>query len=325
MLGLISRTMLLTALLLPCAGLAQVKVKASYGSPSVSQVIFPLGVQAGIFQRQGLNVEAIYIAGRSIAALLAGDVQFGFMGGPQIVTARASGADLVVVAGNNRLGQMIVVHPSIKSPADLIGKKAGIGVFGTTSDYGMRLGLKQFNLRPHKDVTFIQVGDVPARVGALTSGAVHAASFSTYDKLYVDRFGLRILTETENIDFMGSAVATTESFAKTHRDTVQKFVRGIVETNRFIRAEPQKTMELLGKIYREKDGNAIEQRYKTLLEAHVEYPYVLPTSVQSIIEVLKEDGKIKDATGLQSVLDMGYLHAVEKERPGSPQNAPPSR
>jgi ABC-type nitrate/sulfonate/bicarbonate transport system substrate-binding protein len=37
---------------------------------------------------------------------------------------------------------MVVVHPSIKTPSDLIGKKVGLGVFGTTSDYGLRLGLK---------------------------------------------------------------------------------------------------------------------------------------------------------------------------------------
>jgi len=140
---------IMLALALPVMAAAQ-SIKASYGSPSLTQVIFPLGVQAGIFQRNGLATEAVYIAGRSISALLGGDVQFGFVGGPQTVQARVSGADLIVIGGLNRLGQMIVVHPSIKTPADLIGKRVGIGVFGTTSDYGMRLGLKQFNLRPTK-------------------------------------------------------------------------------------------------------------------------------------------------------------------------------
>jgi ABC-type nitrate/sulfonate/bicarbonate transport system substrate-binding protein len=133
---------IMLALALPVMAAAQ-NIKASYGSPSLTQVIFPLGVQAGIFQRNGLATEAVYIAGRSISALLGGDVQFGFVGGPQTVQARVSGADLIVIGGLNRLGQMIVVHPSIKTPADLIGKRVGIGVFGTTSDYGMRLGLKQ--------------------------------------------------------------------------------------------------------------------------------------------------------------------------------------
>lgn len=311
------RVLLILVVAVPLNAAAQTKIKASYGSPSLTQVIFPLGVQAGMFQRNGLSVEAVYIAGRSISALLGGDVQFGFVGGPQTIQARISGADLVVIGGLNRLGQMIVVHPSIKAPADLIGKKVGIGVFGTTSDYGMRLGLKQFNLRPNKDVTFIQVGDIPARLGAITSGAVQATVLNSFDKLYVDRFSLRILTETENIDFLGSAIVTTESYAKANRETVLRFLRGVVDTIRFIKSEPQKTTELLAKHYRDNDEAASKRRYDALKGAHPEYPYVVLGAVQSIIDVLREDGRIKDAPPPQTFLDMNYLHAVERERQGT--------
>ncbi len=305
---------LVVAHVLPSPAAAQVKIKASYGSPSLTQVIFPLGVQAGMFQRNGLSAEAVYIAGRSISALLGGDVQFAFVGGPQTIQARISGADLIVIGGLNRLGQMIVVPASIKTPADLIGKNVGIGVFGTTSDYGMRLGLKQFNLRPNKDVTFIQVGDVPARLGAITSGAIHATVLNSFDKLYLDRFGLRILTETENIDFLGSAIVTTESYAHGHRDTVLKFLRSVVDTIRFVKSEPRKTTQILAKYYRDKEEAASKRRYEQLNGAHPDYPYVVPGAVQSIIDVLREDGKIKDAPGPQTFLDMSYLQAIEKER-----------
>ena len=72
----------------------------------------------------------------------------------------------------------------------IIGKKVGIGVFGTTADYGMRLGLRKLNLRPNKEVTFIQVGDVPARIAAVTSGAVHAVVLSSFDKHFLEQHGL---------------------------------------------------------------------------------------------------------------------------------------
>jgi ABC-type nitrate/sulfonate/bicarbonate transport system substrate-binding protein len=312
-----ARFLIVMTFALPATVSAQVKIKASYGSPSLTQIIFPLGVQAGVFQRHGLTAEAVYIAGRSISALLGGDVQFGFVGGPQTIQARISGADLIVIGGLNRLGQMIVVHPSIKTPADLIGKKVGIGVFGTTSDYGMRLGLKQFNLRPNKDVTFIQVGDVPARLGAITSGAVHATVLNSFDKLYVDRFGLRILTETENIDFLGSGIVTMESYARTHRDIVIRFLRSVVDTIEFVKREPKKTTEILGKYYRDKEEVASKRRYDALNGAHPEYPYVVPGAVQSILDVLREDGKIKETPPPRSFLDMNYLQAVEKERQGA--------
>ena len=249
----ITRIVFLIVLLLPVSSFSQIKVRAAYGTPSLSQVVFPLGVQAGMFGRHGMTVEPLYIAGRSINLLLSGDVQFGFTGGPQTIHARLSGADLITIAGLNRLGQMIVAHPSIKSPQDLIGKKVGIGVFGTTADYGMRLGLRKLNLRPNKEVTFIQVGDVPARIAAVTSGAVHAVVLSSFDKHFLEQHGLRLLAETEDIDFMGSGIMVTESFARANRDTVMRLLRGVVDTIRFIKTDPKRTTELLGKIYREHD------------------------------------------------------------------------
>jgi ABC-type nitrate/sulfonate/bicarbonate transport system substrate-binding protein len=301
------------------AASAQVKVRAAYGTPSLSQVVFPLGVHAGMFSRQGLTVEPLYIAGRSINLLLSGDVQFGFTGGPQTVLARISGADLITIAGLNRLGQMIVAHSSIKSATDLIGKKVGIGVFGTTADYGMRLGLRKLNLRPNKEVTFIQVGDVPARIAAVTSGAVHAVVLSSFDKHFLDQHGLRLLAETEDIDFMGSGIMTTESYARANRDIVIRLLRGVVETIRFIKAEPKRTTELLGRIYREHDHAVLARRYQMLLGVYPDYPFVSAASIQSIIDVLKEDGKIKDAPPAQTFIDMSYLRAVEKERQAAGQ------
>jgi ABC-type nitrate/sulfonate/bicarbonate transport system substrate-binding protein len=310
----IARVLFLFVLLLPASGFSQIKVRAAYGTPSLSQVVFPLGVQAGVFTRQGLTVEPLYIAGRSINLLVSGDVQFGFTGGPQTVHARISGADLITIAGLNRLGQMIAAHPSIKSPQDLVGKRVGIGVFGTTADYGMRLGLRKLNLRPNKEVTLIQIGDVPARLAAVSSGAVYAVVLSSYDKHFLEPHGLRLLAETEDIDFMGSGIVTTESYARANRDTVMRLLRGVVETIRFIKTEPKRTIELLGKIYRENDAGVLARRYRTLLTIYPDYPYVSVAAIQAIIDVLKEDGKIKEAPPAASFLDMSYLRAVEKER-----------
>src|SRR5215470_19992740 len=122
---------------------AQTRLRASYGSLAVSQVVLPFGVRAGIFQKNGLNIEPIYIGGRSVSALISGDVQFGFMGGPPAILAQLGGANLVMIGGLNGLDQILVSIPSIKRGSDLIGKKVGISRFGTTADYGARINLKK--------------------------------------------------------------------------------------------------------------------------------------------------------------------------------------
>jgi len=70
---------------------------------------------------------------------------------------------------------------------------------------------------------------------------------------------------------------------------------------------------------RDKDEAAGKRRYDALNGVHPEYPYVVPGAVQSILEVLREDGKIKGSPPPQNFLDMSYLEAVEKERPASGQ------
>ena len=58
----------------------------------------------------------------------------------------------------------------------------------------------------------------------------------------------------------------------------------------------------------------LTRRYQTLLGVYPDYPVVSVSAIQSIIDVLKEDGKIKDAPPAATFIDMSYLRAVENER-----------
>jgi NitT/TauT family transport system substrate-binding protein len=203
--------------------LAQTRVRASYGSLAVSQVVLPLGVRAGIFQKNGLAIEPIYIGGRSVSALISGDVQFGFMGGPPAILARVGGADVVLIAGLNGLDQILVAVPAIKRGTDLIGKKVGISRFGTTADYGARIGLKKLKLQPQKDVTLIQIGDTPARVGGMLSGAIEAATLSSSEKELAFRNGFHVLADNADVEFPGNAVVTTRAYLKSNWVTPSVF------------------------------------------------------------------------------------------------------
>jgi len=292
---------------------AQVSVRASYGSLGVSQVILPLGVRAGIFQKNGLIVEPVYIAGRSVSALVSGDVEFGLMGGPPAVLARLGGADVVMIAGRNGLDQILVGVSSIKPPADLIGKNVGISRFGTTSDYGARIGLKRLKLQPQKDVTLIQIGDTAARIGGMSSGALAAATLSVGEEEYIRKVGLHVLTDNADVEFPGNAIVTTQRYLKVNRETVKRFVRGLVDTISFVKRQPEKTKSLLVNIYRQTDETIIGKRYEAMLTLFPDYPYLTANAVRSFLEILREDGKLKAPLDPEAFLDMSLLHEVEKE------------
>jgi len=293
---------------------AQARWRASYGSLAVSQVVLPLGARAGIFQKQALNIEPIYIGGRSVSALISGDVQFGFMGGPPAILARVGGADVVMLAGLNGLDQILVAVPAVKRGADLIGKRVGISRFGTTADYGARIGLKKLNLQPQKDVTLIQIGDTPARIGGMLSGAIEAATLSSSEKELAVKNGFHVVADPSDVEFPSNAIVTTRAFLKSNRDEVKRFVRGLVEVIHFVKTQPERSKKLLQEIYRQNDESVMAKRYQAMVEMFPDYPYLTRTAVQSFLEVLRDEGKLKDPLNPDPFLDMSLLREVERER-----------
>ena len=293
---------------------AQTKLRASYGSLAVSQVVLPLGVRAGIFQKNGLNLEPIYIGGRSVSALISGDVQFGFMGGPPAILARVGGADVVMLAGLNGLDQILVAVPAIKRGAELIGKRIGISRFGTTADYGARIGLKKLKLQPQKDVTLIQIGDTPARIGGMLSGAIEAATLSSSEKELAVQNGFHILADPSDVEFPGNAVVTTRAFLKSNRADVKRFVRGLVEVIQFVKTQPERSKKLLHEIYRQSDDGLMAKRYQAMVEMFPDYPYLTKAAVLSFLEILRDEGKLKDPLNAELFLDTSLLAEVERER-----------
>ena len=295
-------------------GFGQTWLRASYGSLAVSQVVLPLGARAQIFQRNGLNLEPIYIGGRSVTALISGDVQFGFMGGPPAILARVSVADLVLLAGLNGLDQILVAVPAIKRASDLVGKRVGISRFGTTADYGARIGLKKLKLQAQKDVTLIQIGDTPARIGGMLSGAIEAATLSSSEKELALKNGFHVLSDPSDVEFPGNAVVTTRGFMKTNRDDVKRFVRSLVEVIHFVKTQPERSKKLLQEIYRQSDDSVMAKRYQAMVEMFPDYPYLTKGAVLSFLEILRDEGKVKDPLVAEPYLEMSLLAEVERER-----------
>jgi NitT/TauT family transport system substrate-binding protein len=276
-------------------------------------VVLPLGVHSGIFKKNNVDAQAVYIAGRSVLALTSGEVKFGFMGGPPAILARLGGTDIVILAGLNKLDQILVSVPSVNKAEDLIGKRGGISRFGTTSDYGIRLGLKRMNLVPQKDVAIVQVGDTNARIGALISGAIHVATLNAGEEATVKKAGLKVLADNSDIPFPGNTIVTTDSYIKSNKQNVKQFVRSLVDIIKFVKTRPEQTKQFLAAFYREQDHSTLESRYKTLNEMFPDYPYITKESIEGVIGTLREDGKLKAGVDVNQFLDSSFMKEIESE------------
>src|SRR4051812_15854810 len=100
------------------------KLKVAYPTTVGSMAVIWVTKDAKLFEKYGLDVELIYVAGSSriVQSMLAKDIPISEIAIPAVIQANLAGADLVMLAGpNNKPGQKIMVKPEIKRREDLKG------------------------------------------------------------------------------------------------------------------------------------------------------------------------------------------------------------
>ena len=133
-----------------------------YSSFSSNQIPLWVAKDEGLFKRYGTDPDLILIEGgtRGGQALISGDVPVMGMSGQPVISARARGADLVMIAGVvNKMNYVLIGAPSVRKPEDLKGKRIGAAQAGTASYHAVLLGLKHWGLdRPPGSDHDIAVG-----------------------------------------------------------------------------------------------------------------------------------------------------------------------
>ena len=125
-----------------------------------------------------MDAQLIYFTGGTTAvqALVSGEVPISQVAGPAVVNSALAGSDIVIVLGGaTSLGYWLMSRPEIKRSEQLKGGSVAISAFATASDFVARYALEKVGLIPGRDVTLVQVGGVPDRLGALLAGKIEAA------------------------------------------------------------------------------------------------------------------------------------------------------
>src|ERR671924_1184126 len=109
------------------------KLTVGYGSISTNHFPAWMAKEAGIFRKNGLDVQLVYFRGGTPAmmALLSRETPISQLGGPAIVSASLRGSDAVLIAGGLVLTEWwFMTRPDIKNAEKLKGGSVAISVFG---------------------------------------------------------------------------------------------------------------------------------------------------------------------------------------------------
>jgi NitT/TauT family transport system substrate-binding protein len=291
------------------------RIRISYTAPGPQHGLLWLGDTAGLFKKNNLDLEIIYMPGNiSAPSLMSGEIQFGQMTGALMSPIRLQGGDpVMLVSVQELLDDRLVVRPNIKAPEDLKGKRIAISRFGAASHMRVLNMLPRYGLSD-RDVTFLQIGDTPARIIAMIGNSVDASSFSPPDHLAAVQAGMRILLNMAelNIFYQGTGLVTTQRFIGKHRDVARRMVKSYVEAIHIVRTNPEMTKRAFVKYRKTKDDKQLEDAYQTLREVVKPKPYPNMESFKTIFKDVSDRMPAAKTADPSEFVDVSFLRELDK-------------
>ncbi len=304
---------------------AKIKVRSSYSQINPDASVIWVAKEMGIFDKNGLEVDLIFINGgtQQVQALLAGDDQIAFTAASPIVSADAGGGDLALIAGIvNRVNYDFIAVPSIKTGADLKGKKVAVSGLSGSSYTAMRIALRDlFKLDPDKDVAILTIGNETEREAALLSGQIQGTVVNPDLSIKAKKDGLVVLDSLwgKDIPYQHTAIASRRAFIKDNPQAVTRYLMSLIQSVAYIKDPTNKAnvQKVMAKYLKTDDQEYLDSGYDRIAKTVYQCaPYVTLDGLKSIIAETKaavEKGmtpeQVTDNSFVKSLEDNGFVKA----------------
>lgn len=311
------------------AGAQPIKVTTSYVSDSAGVLPLWLAKEAGIFARNGLDVQAVRVhAVVGVMALMSGELQFVLGSGPVVVDSALRGSNAVYVAGGmSTLDFVLVTRPEIKTAEQLKGGSVGLSAFRGANPTATRFALQKLGLGP-KDVSLIVVGGTSERIASLRLGKIQGTLFSPPQNITAQREGFNALADVAELGlpFVHIGVATTRAFIRDNPEIVRRYVKSHVEAIAAMKTDRELAIKTLTKYLGQiKDRDILIKSYEAAAPddriSRKQYPYL--AGLQVALDLLSEENpKAKGARPedfvdnrfIKELDDSGYIDKLYKSK-----------
>jgi ABC-type nitrate/sulfonate/bicarbonate transport system substrate-binding protein len=301
----------------PSAGAAD-KVRIGYSGATVSNAMLWVTEEGKLFQKNGIDPQILYLQTTlGQTAMIAGEIDMCVYSGSLLSSARLQGADVVmVVSFLNQPLYRLVVRPEVRTVADLKGKRLGVTRFGTVTDTMTRLLVGKLGLDPDKDVSYVQVGDVPVLLAAFSSGSriIDGAIMQPPYYLKAVGAGMRVLVNMQEMDIpvQQTGLNTTQKFIAKNPDVVRRAVKSLIEGIHLMRTNPAVAKRALSKRMQIKDEKEIDDTYR-LLRSFVQIkPYPTLEGFKTIFEDLSKRIPAAKTANPKDYVDTRFIEELDE-------------
>lgn len=268
--------------------------------------------EAGYFSDEGLDIELVNInsSTRSIAALLAKEVQFGFADVGNLVDAVAGGANVKAVHSvTNRLVFSVMAQPGINKLQDLKGRKIGITTPGSSTHTAGLEALRLAGLK-ESDVTFVSLTEVPNILAGLIAKQIDAGVVSPPTNTRAKAAGLTevINLATDGPDYPSVCVAATGEYIAANPDVVKRLIRAY--SRGVVRFKNDKAfgMQAINKYLKLSDNSILEDTW-TQFSKYIE----VPPYVRGLDPVIASRGDKAKGVSAQQIFDDRFVKELDNE------------
>jgi NitT/TauT family transport system substrate-binding protein len=296
------RALALTLLTLFIHGVAHAQTKriaAGYSAISATQTGFYLAKDAKIFEKHGLYVDPVYVAGgsRMAQAIIGGEFALALAGG-NIVNVNLAGGDIVIIGGVVNVPSFyLFVQPSIKKPQDLKGRALGITRYGASTDVSLRAFLKKYRLEADRDVKILQMGGQPEILAGMQAKVIQGGILSSPGDFKAKKAGFVLLANfaKEGIDYPTTSLVSTRSTIKNDRETVKRFLMAYSEAVDRLFRDKELALKIIGKWTRTEDRETLESSYQYFTNFAERPPRLPYKALENIVVSMAEtDPRAKD-------------------------------
>jgi NitT/TauT family transport system substrate-binding protein len=276
-----------------------------------------MGKRSGIFRRNGLDLEVVYVNSGSLLsqALIAGTFDIAFSQGSEAMIAKLRGADVRIAAVvANHFNHVYLSAASITSFKQLKGKKVAVSRFGSGSHFQTNLALKDGGLDPEKDVTVLQIGNSGARITAILSGAVDGTIMAADFVPKAKREGLNILADLAEtkIEYPFLSLNFVGSYIDRNLRLVKALIKSMSESVRALQTEAAAAKAVIRSALRTDDAETVDYALSRSVRVLERRPFPTQAGIQTVIDELGKETKGKNFK-FDDYVDMRALWELEKE------------
>lgn len=293
------------------------KMRLGYSGTGLNSYVLEAGRRTGIFRRNGLDLEIVYVNSGSLLnqALIAGTFDVSFSQGSEAMLAKLRGADMRIVAViANRFNHVYIAAPSITSIKQLKGKKVAVSRFGSGSHFQSNLALKEGGLDPDKDVTILQIGNSGARMAAILSGTVDGTIMAADFVPKAKKEGFNILADLADakIEYPFLALHMMGSYIDRNLKMAKALIKSMSESIAVLQTDAPTAKAVVRATLRTDDTETIDYAVMRSIRVLDRRPFPTQAGIQTVLDELSKEPKAKSSK-FDDFVDMRALRELERE------------